>query len=162
MTRSGLMAGAAALALLVAAPGAGFAQKMGGAAHISSGGPQVGAASIAAGGMRSGGGNWAGGRTAWNGGGGWHGGHRGGWIPGAVAGAVVGGAIANSYAYYGGPDYYGPDYYADNTYYDAGPEAEVAVVPGGGDPSYCAQRYRSWDPASGTYLGYDGLRHPCP
>ncbi|MGA7941219.1 MAG: BA14K family protein, partial [Bradyrhizobium sp.] len=24
-----------------------------------------------------------------------------------------------------------------------------------------AQRYRSYDPASGTYLGYDGLRHPC-
>lgn len=28
--------------------------------------------------------------------------------------------------------------------------------------SYCAQRYRSYDPGSGTYLGYDGLRHPCP
>jgi hypothetical protein len=27
---------------------------------------------------------------------------------------------------------------------------------------YCAQRYRSYDPASGTYMGYDGLRHPCP
>ncbi|WP_162136760.1 BA14K family protein, partial [Bradyrhizobium elkanii] len=28
--------------------------------------------------------------------------------------------------------------------------------------SYCAQRYKSYDPASGTYLGYDGRRHPCP
>lgn len=28
--------------------------------------------------------------------------------------------------------------------------------------AYCSQRYRSYDPASGTYLGYDGLRHPCP
>ncbi|MHB0771307.1 BA14K family protein [Bradyrhizobium sp. 5.13L] len=28
--------------------------------------------------------------------------------------------------------------------------------------SYCAQRYRSYDPGSGTYLGHDGLRHPCP
>lgn len=28
--------------------------------------------------------------------------------------------------------------------------------------SYCAQRYRSYDPGSGTYLGRDGLRHPCP
>ena len=28
--------------------------------------------------------------------------------------------------------------------------------------SYCAQRYRSYDPGSGTYLGYDGQRHPCP
>lgn len=26
----------------------------------------------------------------------------------------------------------------------------------------CAQRYRSYDRASGTYLGYDGFRHPCP
>jgi hypothetical protein len=29
------------------------------------------------------------------------------------------------------------------------------------DSSYCARRYRSYDPASGTYLGYDGRRHPC-
>ena len=36
---------------------------------------------------------------------------------------------------------------------------EVSSV--GGDASYCAQRYRSYDPASGTYLGFDGLRHPC-
>lgn len=28
--------------------------------------------------------------------------------------------------------------------------------------SYCAQRYRSYDPASGTFMGYDGQRHPCP
>ncbi len=26
----------------------------------------------------------------------------------------------------------------------------------------CRQRYRSYDPISGTFLGYDGLRHPCP
>jgi BA14K-like protein len=25
----------------------------------------------------------------------------------------------------------------------------------------CAQRYRSYDPASGTYVGKDGLRHRC-
>ncbi|MGA7809668.1 BA14K family protein, partial [Bradyrhizobium sp.] len=70
----------------------------------------------------------------------------------------------DSYAYYGGPDYYGPGYY-DNDYYDNGypDDGVVAVVPGvSGDASYCAQRYRSYDPASGTYLGYDGLRHPCP
>ncbi|MGB8044731.1 MAG: BA14K family protein [Pseudolabrys sp.] len=24
------------------------------------------------------------------------------------------------------------------------------------------QRFRSYDPGSGTYLGYDGYRHPCP
>jgi len=33
-----------------------------------------------------------------------------------------------------------------------------AMAPNG---SYCAQRYRSYDPASGTYMGYDGRRHPC-
>ncbi|MDB5610790.1 MAG: hypothetical protein JWP25_7690 [Bradyrhizobium sp.] len=29
------------------------------------------------------------------------------------------------------------------------------------DDGYCAQRYRSYDPASGTYTGYDGRRHSC-
>ena len=72
---------------------------------------------------------------------------------------MVGGALANSYAYYGDPDYYGNGYY-DDGYYD---DSTVAVAPGGGDDAgYCAQRYRSYDPASGTYLGYDGQRHPCP
>jgi hypothetical protein len=28
--------------------------------------------------------------------------------------------------------------------------------------AYCSQRFRSYDPVSGTYLGYDGYRHPCP
>jgi hypothetical protein len=72
---------------------------------------------------------------------------RGFW-PGIAAGALVGGAIANSYAYYGDP-YYGNGYY-DDGYYD---DSTVAVVPGGGgdDAGYCAQRYRSYDPASGTY-----------
>lgn len=27
---------------------------------------------------------------------------------------------------------------------------------------YCIDRYRSYDIATRTYLGYDGLRHPCP
>jgi hypothetical protein len=30
--------------------------------------------------------------------------------------------------------------------------------PGDGD---CAQRYRSYDPASGTYVGHDGRSHSC-
>jgi hypothetical protein len=121
-------------------------------------------------GAPNGGGNFNGGRAAWNGNGGnggWRGGgfhHRGGFFPGAVAGAVIGGALAaDSYAYYGGPDYYyGPGY--DNSYYDNGYDdgVAVAVAPDqGADPTYCAQRYRSYDPASGTYLGFDGLRHPC-
>jgi hypothetical protein len=28
--------------------------------------------------------------------------------------------------------------------------------------NYCMQRFRSYDPQSGTYLGNDGYRHPCP
>ncbi len=27
---------------------------------------------------------------------------------------------------------------------------------------YCMRRFRSYDPRSGTYLGYDGYRHRCP
>lgn len=27
---------------------------------------------------------------------------------------------------------------------------------------YCMRRYRSYDPGSGTYVGFDGRRHPCP
>ena len=56
---------------------------------------------------------------------------------GLATGAIIGGAIAQS-------------------------QAQAALVYGGNTASYCAQRYRSYDPASGTYLGYDGLRHPCP
>jgi hypothetical protein len=35
---------------------------------------------------------------------------------------------------------------------------------GHGGSSYhaiCARKYRSYDPRSGTYLGYDGYRHRC-
>ncbi|MDA9431151.1 BA14K family protein [Bradyrhizobium sp. CCBAU 51627] len=104
-------------------------------------------------------GSWNG--RSWNGGtwnGGWRHHHHGGFWPGFAAGAAIG--SLGSYAYYGGP-YYDDSYY-DDGYYDDG--VAVAVVPdAGGDWSaYCAQRYRSYDPASGTYLGYDGLRHPCP
>jgi hypothetical protein len=117
---------------------------------------------------------WAGGRTAWAGNNGaWHGGgfrdgfHHRRFFPGAFAAGVAVGALGSSYAYYGGPDYYYDTGYSD-TYYDTGYYDDggvVAVVPdvaGGGDPAYCAQRYRSYDPASGTFLGVDGLRHPCP
>jgi hypothetical protein len=105
----------------------------------------------------SGGGRYAGG---WNGGYRYHR-HGGGYWPGAVAGAVIGGALASNY-YDGSPDYYGPGYY-DDSYAYYGDDAPVAVEAApGGDASYCAQRYRSYDPASGTYLGYDGQRYPCP
>ena len=54
-------------------------------------------------------------------------------IGGLAAGAIIGGAIANSQA-----------------------QASGNAV------AYCSQRFKSYDPASGTYLGYDGNRHACP
>jgi hypothetical protein len=175
----------AALAMLtpLLLPTTSFAEGRGFAGHAGIAASPRGAANMAAGGggvhMGGGGGGWNhGGGVAmgngggWNrggGGGGWnHGGGRGwgggGFIPGAVAGAVIGGAIANSNAYYdGGSGYYGPQegYYDQPDYYDQG--AAVAVAPDDGDSAgYCMQRYRSYDPGSGTYLGFDGLRHPCP
>ena len=68
---------------------------------------------------------------------------------GIAAGALLGAAIV-AQPYYYGPGYYPPGYY--------GPPP-----PPPGDPvSYCMSRFKSYDPGSGTYLGYDGLRHPCP
>lgn len=64
-------------------------------------------------------------------------------IAGLAAGAIIGGAIAS--------------------------QAQPAPVYGGpppgyeGDPvAYCMSRFKSYDPGSGTYLGFDGYRHPCP
>ena len=51
---------------------------------------------------------------------------------GLAAGALIGGAIAASQA-----------------------QAQQ-------NAAYCSQRYRSYDPASGTYLNRDGNRYPCP
>lgn len=55
-------------------------------------------------------------------------------IGGLAAGAIIGGAIA----------------------------ASQANQAGQRNASYCAQRYRSYDPASGTYLNNDGNRYACP
>lgn len=95
----------------------------------------------------------------WRGHGGW------GWgLGGFAAGAIIGSAIASPY-YYGG--YYPYGYYGAYPAYDYPPPAPYYGGPSyggpaGGDAAYCAQRYRSYDPATGTFLGYDGLRHPCP
>jgi hypothetical protein len=76
----------------------------------------------------------------------------------------VGGLAVGSALGYGYGGYYGDDYYADNGYYDGNYgnyDSGPSYVVSSGDSGYCAQRYKSYDPASGTYLGYDGLRHPC-
>jgi hypothetical protein len=64
-------------------------------------------------------------------------------------------------AYYGYP---GPTYYSDWDY-DTRPYRGVRVYEDLDDEdaeAYCMRRFRSYDPESGTYLGYDGRRHPCP
>jgi hypothetical protein len=86
-----------------------------------------------------------------------------GWGVGAgfLGGALLGGALAAPYYYQPGPYYPGPYYYPRAYYY---PEpGYYGGGPRSGDPTaYCLQRFRSYDPRSGTYLGYDGFRHPCP
>jgi hypothetical protein len=65
---------------------------------------------------------------------GYHHGGGGALLGGLAAGAIIGGAIAASQA-------------------NAAAQQNAA---------YCARRYRSYDPASGTYLNNDGNRYPCP
>jgi hypothetical protein len=68
--------------------------------------------------------------------------------PSRVAGDAIGGAVATAGAIATAPF---RALEGDNSY---------AFARRTGD-GYCAQRYRSYDPASGTYIGYDGRRHPC-
>jgi hypothetical protein len=85
---------------------------------------------------------------------------RWGWGVGAAALGLGLAAGAYPYYYYGGGSYYPGPYSPGPAYYN-GPV--YAGPPQGGDPvAYCMQTYRSYDPRSGTYLGYDGYRHPCP
>ena len=107
---------------------------------------------------------------------------RDGFAVGAAAAGIATGAAIAAGGYGYDPSYYGdnyaydPGYYGDSYAYDNGATYDTGIplvtfdqaapvagpVAVGGDASYCAQRYRSWDAASGTYLGFDGLRHPCP
>lgn len=80
---------------------------------------------------------------------------------GIVAGALLGAGIAASRPYYGpGPYYSGPAYYGPPVVYQRAPVYGVPVY--NDAVAYCMRRFKSYDPASGTYLGYDGYRHPCP
>lgn len=78
----------------------------------------------------------------------YRGGRRGGGAgvaAGIIGGMILGGIIASQQ----------PQYYPAPVY---GPAPYI-----GGDPvGYCMQRFRSFDPRTMTYLGYDGYRHPCP
>jgi hypothetical protein len=154
-----------AVLALVAAPAASFAQSRGKGGGVARGaavhGPGGGGVRAGAGARGFSGGSGGAGLS----GGGYRGGYanRGGGavVPGLIAGAVIGGALASG-GYYGGPGYYasGPGYYDDQ--YDDGPVAVAPQVGGDDSVGYCMQTYRSYDPRSGTYLGNDGYRHPCP
>ncbi len=78
---------------------------------------------------------------------------RGGGVgAGIIGGMILGGIIASqrpNYYYYDYPPYgYYPAY---RPYSYGGPAIE-----------YCMRRFKSYDPYTMTYLGYDGFRHPCP
>jgi len=133
--------------------GAVNAPSMGGAPAGMRPGPAMGSRPMQGGGDSNrfaGRGGYGGG---YNGGGYRHYRGGGGFWPGVAVGVGVG----STYGYYGSPSYYDDSY----GYYD---DSAVAAAPPSDDDAvaYCTQRYRSYDPASGTYLGNDGLRHPCP
>jgi len=152
---AGLALGLSLLATPALARGGGNFQGGGGGFHGGGGGFHGGG-----GGWQSNGGAWHTGGGGWQGqqayhGNNWGGGYNNGygygyndgnWVAPAVGLGLLGGAIAGS------------AYAEDNGYgvqYDA--------PPAGGDPTaYCLSRFKSYNPATGTYLGYDGLRHPCP
>ena len=75
---------------------------------------------------------------------------------GLATGLIVGGLLS-------APHYYdGPYPYYHRSYYPPPPPSYGPVgYAAPGWEAYCFSRYRSFDPISGTYLGYDGRRHLC-
>ncbi|WP_136660268.1 BA14K family protein [Nitratireductor sp. XY-223] len=96
-------------------------------------------------------------------------------VLGLAAGAIIAGAILSEPPnpaprpnYYPQPDYYPQapnDYSHSPNYYPPAPSS--VNTSGTIEPwtdewyRYCAQRYRSFDPATGTFRGYDGYDHFC-
>jgi hypothetical protein len=90
--------------------------------------------------VRRGGRHWRGHR---------HRGHGfGGWGAAAAAGLLL-----------SAPLWAGGTYAYDEPY--DGYEGGYAAYGGGGE-ARCEATFRSYDPASGTYMGYDGVRRACP
>ncbi len=82
-------------------------------------------------------------------------------VAGAAAGLIVGGLIASQ----ANRGYYSSGYYAPGPAYYYAPAPTYYAPPPAyyGDPiAYCMSRFRSYDPYSMTYIGYDGRRHRCP
>src|SRR5579863_6369576 len=87
--------------------------------------------------------------------------HRGWGWPGAVAAGVIGGAVAAATSPLWAPGYYGYyDYYPGYTYAPTYGYAAAPVVVSGGDTAWCQAHFRSYNPNTGMYTGYDGLQHP--
>ena len=74
------------------------------------------------------------GRPYWRNNGWYYRNNNGAWVAAGIAGLAIGAAAAAA---------------ANNN------ASSDAVA-------YCAQRFRSYNPRTGTYTGYDGLQHPCP
>ncbi len=93
---------------------------------------------------------------------------------GLATGLIVGSALASQPRYYDeGPVYVDPGYAPGPRYIDPPPPRYVVEEPVYAPPvrelrpwsaawrRYCTQRYRSFDPATGTYIGYDGRERFC-
>ncbi len=63
-----------------------------------------------------------------------------------------------------GPTNYAYDRDQRGSYYDyaSGPSYAGGPGPMPGAIEACEARFRSYDPATGTYVGFDGMRHSCP
>jgi hypothetical protein len=107
----------------------------------------------------------------------WHHHDNRGWALGAAGlatGLIVGSAIASQPRYVEpGPVYVDPDYAPPPPRYyreprpvyvqrDVGYDAPDGLRPWSSEwMRYCYDRYASFDGRSGTFLGYDGMRHFC-
>jgi BA14K-like protein len=110
-------------------------------------------------------------RPGWGWGGGWNGGYWGnsgwGWGAAAVGAGLAYGAASSfcdpNYDPYcsGGYASYG---YAPGAYgaYGYAPMSSGAAYGSADAVAECARRFRSYDPASQTYLAYNGQRIQCP
>lgn len=78
------------------------------------------------------------------------------WRGQGTSGACQGTWMAERRGYPGQAETSGPIY----TYASA--PAVRATAPVRASVLACEERFRSYSPATGTYLGYDGMRHPCP
>ncbi len=120
-------------------------------------------------------------RGGWDHGGGWYGGrgwnrgwHGGGWhhhdngaavaagIGGLALGAIVGSALASPNYYDEPPVYYQHPVPVERVYpVRRAYRVEPRSVYYGNHATVCAEHYRSYDPRTDTFLGYDGYRHRC-